>query len=149
MLALLPAVVVAVCVRVLTLTHPPVAARAAAAAGVAAAAWIAYRLLTVRLTVADDGIHVRGVWYEADIDWADVQAGGIAPATPALRALLWGVMAPQTLELRTTRGTLRPLVAVGPEDDDDLRRAATAVRLRIAGWTVPAQRSPDGRVTRV
>src|SRR4051812_14990465 len=73
-LAILPGLVVAACVRTLTLASPPVALRVAAAAVIALACWTSYRLLTAAVTVGDAGVRVRGVLYDADIPWADLHS---------------------------------------------------------------------------
>src|SRR3954470_18586837 len=91
-LAVLPAIAVAVAVRLLTLGHPPLLLRLAAAASVALASWVAYRLLTARVVVTDDGVEVRGVLYDAEIPWTQLEAAETAPAAGALRALVWGLM---------------------------------------------------------
>jgi hypothetical protein len=144
LLALLPAVVIGVCVRILTLTGTVVAVRAAAAGVVAVAAWTSYRLLTARLCVDESGVMVRGVFYEAEIPWADVQAADIVPARRVVRGLVWGVMHPHHIRLRTSGGTLHPVVAIGPADDDEMRRAVGAIRARLGSRHIPSpRRSPD------
>jgi hypothetical protein len=141
MLALLPAVIVGVCVRALTLGGTPLALRVAAAAVVAGACWSAYRLLTARLTVDADGIHVRGVLYDADLPWSQVLSATVVPAARPLRALVWGVMQPHTLELHTTSATrLRPVVTLGPSDDHELRLVMGAIRAYLSSVNVPMQR---------
>ena len=148
-LAVLPAIVVGACVRVLSLGHSPLAARTAAAAAVALACWTAYRLLTARLTVDDTGLTVRGVFYDAHVPWSEVATVDLRPAHPALRALVWGVMRPRALEIRTGSAVLRPLAAVGDEDDDDMSRVVRAIRSRLAVAPVPGQRPASDQVTTV
>jgi hypothetical protein len=140
LLALLPAVVIGVCVRILTLTGASVPQRAAAAGVVAIAAWTSYRLLTARLLVDENGVSVRGVFYEAEVPWADLRSAEIRPAGRILRSLVWGMMQPHHIELRTTGATLRPVVAIGPADDDEMRRAVGAIRARLGSRHIPTQR---------
>ena len=73
-LALLPAIVVAVAVRVLTLGQPPLAARLGAAAAIALASWIAYRLLTARVVVDETGLEIRGVFHEGQVLWSEIES---------------------------------------------------------------------------
>ena len=151
LLALLPAVVIGVCVWVLTLTGAGVALRATAAAVVAIAAWTSSRLLTARLTVHESGVAVRGVFYDAEIPWSDLETAEIRPAGRVVRGLVWGVMQPHHIELRTPRARLRPVVAIGPADDDEMRRAVGAIRARLGSWHIPQQRTAtddDRQVTR-
>jgi hypothetical protein len=141
MLALLPAVVVGICVRGLTLGTAPVALRVAAAALIAGACWTAYRLLTARLVVDGDGVHVRGVLYDADIPWSMVERADVVPAARPLRALVWGVMKPHTLELHTGPARIRPVVTLGAADDHELRLVMSAIRAYLTSSAdVPAQR---------
>jgi hypothetical protein len=152
LLSLLPAVVIGVCVRILTLTGTVVAVRAAVAGVVAIAAWTSYRLLTARLCVDENGVSVRGVFYEAEIPWADVRSAEIVPARRLIRGLVWGMMQPHHIELRTSGGTLRPVVAIGPADDDEMRRAVGAIRARVGSLNIPGQRQSiedDEKVTSV
>lgn len=146
-LALLPAVVVAIAVRVLTLGNPPLLARVAAAAAVAVAAWVAYRLLTARVVVGEGGIEVRGVLYEGEISWTELESVEVHPAPRPLRALVWGVMQPQGLVLRGRTRTLRPIAAVTHQDDDDLTRAVGAMKVRLGAWGLPVQRDSQESVT--
>jgi hypothetical protein len=143
LLALLPAIVIGVCVRVLTLTGTSLPVRAAAAGVVALAAWTSYRLLTARLSVDESGVAVRGVFYEAEIPWADVESAEIQPACRVIRGLVWGVMQPHHIELRTSGATLRPVVALGAADDDEMRRAVGAIRARIGSRHIPQQRRSE------
>lgn len=142
-LALLPAVAVALAIRMLTVTAPPLAVRMVAAAAVAVSGWVAYRLLTARVTVAEGGVTVRGVFYEADIPWSALESAEISPASRPLRLLVWGVMQPHSLTLRTGSRTLRPVAATSAPDDDDLNRAVGAIRARLGAWHIPAQRRPE------
>ena len=146
-LALLPALVVAAAVRVLTLGSPPLWSRLAAAVGVAAASWVAYRLLTARVVVADGGVEVRGVLYEGQVSWADLESVETGPAPGAVRALVWGVMQPHGLVLRGQGRTLRPIGAMCQADDEDLQRALGAIRVRLGAWGIPTQREPQESVT--
>jgi len=129
-LAIIPAIVVAICVRVLTLGSPPVPARAAAAALVALCCWIAYRLLTVKVTLGEASIHVRGVLYDADVSYDDLESAVVAAPGWAVRALVWGVMRPHAVEFRTRTGRVRPLALVSAADDDDVQRALRALLVR-------------------
>jgi hypothetical protein len=150
MLALLPAVVVGVCVRLLTLGSTPLALRLVAAALVAAACWSAYRLLTARIVVDAEGIHVRGVLYDADLPWTQVRSASVVPAARPLRAMVWGVMQPHTLELHTTSATrLRPVVTLGPSDDHELRLVMGAIRAYLSSVNVPMQRQPEASTSTV
>lgn len=147
--ALLPAVAIAIAVRVLTLGQPPLAARLGAAAGVAVACWVGYRLLTARVAVGDGGIEVRGVLYEGLIPWTDLQAVECGPAPRALRMLVWGVMQPHGLVLHGRGRTLRPIAAVCGANDEELQRALGAIRVRLGAWGAPAQRRPQESVTSI
>lgn len=145
-LALLPAAVVAVAVRILTLGERPLGVRLAAAAAVAAACWVGYRLLTARVVVGEGGIEIRGVLYEGQVSWSDLEAVETAPASRAVRALVWGVMQPHGLVLRGRTRTLRPIAAVCRPDDEDLVRAVGAIRVRLGAWGVPVQRAESDAV---
>jgi hypothetical protein len=142
LLALLPAVVIGLCVGVLTRTGAPLAVRVAAAGVVALAAWSSYRLLTARLAVDETGVTVRGVFYEADIPWSELRSAEIRPANLVLRCLAWN-RKPHRIELQTSGATLRPVVALGPADDDEMRRAVGAIRARVGSWSVPSQRQSN------
>jgi hypothetical protein len=148
-LALLPALVIVAAVRVLTLGNPHVWERASAAVAVAAASWIAYRLLTARVVVGDSGVEVRGILYEGEIRWSDLHAVETRPAPRAIRALVWGVMQPHSLVLRGQTRTLRPIGAVCQADDEDLQRALGAIRVRLGAWGIPAQREAQESVTSI
>jgi hypothetical protein len=149
LLALLPAIAVTVAVRLLTLGRPAPAIRITAAAAIAAAAWVAYRLLTSRVVVNDAGVEVRGVFYEGQIRWSDLETVEIATVSRPLQALVWGVMQPQGLVLRGRSRTLRPIAAVCPADDEELLRALGAIRVRLGAWGIPAQRQTQASVTTV
>jgi hypothetical protein len=139
-LALIPGVVIVLSVRLLTLGNPPTWLRLGSAAGVAVAAWVAYRLLTARLVVSEDGLHVRGVFYEADVAWADLDEVSRTPSGLPLRLLVWGVFSPETLTLRASGRRLRPVAAITRDDDDELRTVMQAVQARLRGW--PGQTRP-------
>src|SRR3954447_6112126 len=146
-LAVLPAIAVALAVRLLTLGHPPLLLRVAAAASVALACWVAYRLLTARVVVTDHGVEVRGVLYDADISWAELDGAEAGPAARPLQALVWGIMQPHGLVLRGRGRTLRPIAAVSHADDEDVLHAIAAIRARLGAWGVPTQRQPQETVT--
>jgi hypothetical protein len=133
-LALLPGIVVVLSVRLLTLGNPPIWLRLLSAAAVALAAWVAYRLLTAKLVVAEDGLHVRGVLYEADVAWADLDEVSRTPSGLPLRLLVWGVFSPETLTLRASGRRLRPVAAITRDDDDELRTVMHAVQTRLRAW---------------
>src|SRR3954464_15912809 len=113
-LALIPAVIVVLSVRLLTLGTPPTWARVAVAAAIALSAWIAYRLLTAKLVVREDGLHVRGVFYDADVAGAELDEVSRTPSGLPLRLLVWGVFSPETLTLRASGRRLRPVPRVPP-----------------------------------
>jgi hypothetical protein len=148
-LALVPALVVVASARLLTLGSPRLWERVAAAVGVAAASWVAYRLLTARVVVGEGGVEVRGVLYEGEIRWTDLHAVEVARAPRAARALVWGVMQPYGLVLRGQGRTLRPIGAMCQADDEDLQRALGAIKVRLGAWGIPTQRESQGSVTRV
>ncbi|MDQ1706662.1 MAG: hypothetical protein QOF18_3028 [Frankiaceae bacterium] len=148
-LALLPGLVVALAVRVLTLATPPLGIRVAAAGAVALACWTAFRLLTSKVTVGDLGVRVRGVLYDADIPWAHLESVDVSPSGRPLRLLVWGVMQPHTLRLRTGSRTLRPVAAITTVDDEGLERAIGAMRVRSGASGIPQQRQPQESVTSV
>jgi hypothetical protein len=139
-LAVVPAVVVVVCIRVLTLGSPPAAARVAAAGIVAISCWVAYRLLTVKVRLDEASIHIRGVFYEADVTYDELEAAVVAAPSWAVRGLLWGVMRPHAVELRTRHGRVRPLALVGAPDDDDVQRMIRALLVRCGTRLMPAGR---------
>ena len=142
-LALLPAIVIALAVRLLTLGSPATWMRVAAAGGIAISAWVAYRLLTAKLVVGEDGLHVRGVFYEADVTWADLDEVSRTPSALPLRLLVWGVFSPESLTLHVAGRRLRPVAAISGPDDDELRRVMHAVQARLRGWPAHARRSED------
>jgi Bacterial PH domain len=133
-LALIPAIAVVLSVRLLTLGTPPTWLRLTAAGGVAVAAWVAYRLLTARLVVGEEGLHVRGVLYEADVDWAELDEISRTPSGLPLRLLVWGIFSPETLTLRASGRRLRPVAAITTSDDDELRQAMHTMQARLRGW---------------
>jgi hypothetical protein len=137
-LALLPAIVIAVAVRVLTLADPATWLRLVAAGGIALSAWTAYRLLTARLVVSEEGLHVRGVFYDADVTWADLDAVSRTPSALPLRLLVWGIFSPESLTLHVAGRRLRPVAAISGADDDELHRVMTTLEARLRGW--PARR---------
>ena len=139
-LALIPAIVVVLSVRMLTLGTPPTWVRLVAAAGVALAAWVGYRLLTSKLVVHEDGIHVRGVFYEADVAWFDIDEVSRTPSGLPLRLLVWGVFTPETLTLHAAGRRLRPVATITRDDDEELRTVMHAVQTRLRGW--PGQTRP-------
>lgn len=141
-LALLPGLLVAACVRVLTLGTPPIPLRAAAAAVIALACWTSYRLLTATVTVGDGGVRVRGVLYDADIPWEDLHTVTVEQTAGAVRFLLWGMVAPRTVTLVCTDRILRPIGMVSAPDDEEVDRAVGAMRVRSGVWRVPTQREP-------
>ncbi|MBV9097297.1 MAG: hypothetical protein JO079_04485 [Frankiaceae bacterium] len=141
-LAVLPGLLVAACVRVLTLGMPPVALRAAAAAVIALACWTSYRLLTAAVTVGDGGVRVRGVLYDAEIPWDDLHSVAVEPSVGAVRFLLWGMVTPRTVTLVCTGRVLRPVGMISGPDDEEVDRAVGAMRVRSGVWRVPAQREP-------
>jgi hypothetical protein len=141
-MALLPALVIAVCVRVLTLGTPPLALRLVAAGVIALCCWTSYRLLTASVTVTDAGVRVRGVMYDADVPWDDLHAVNVQPAGAAVRFLLWGMIAPRSVTLVCNGRILRPIGMLSGADDDDVDRAVGAMRVRCGVWRVPVQRTP-------
>jgi len=141
-LALLPAIVVAVAVRVLTLDQPPLAVRVGAAAAIALACWIAYRLLTARVVVDEAGLEIRGVFHEGQVLWSELESVETRPASLGLRLLVWGVIKPHGLVLRGRNRTLRPIAAVCQPDDEDLMRALGAIKVRLGAWGIPSESDP-------
>jgi hypothetical protein len=142
-LALIPAVIVVLSVRLLTLGTPPTWARVIAAGAIAVSAWIAYRLLTAKLVVGEDGLHVRGVFYDADVAWADLDEVSRTPSGLPLRLLVWGVFSPETLTLRASGRRLRPVAAITRDDDNELRRVVQTMQTRLQGWSAPGRQVKD------
>jgi hypothetical protein len=141
-LAVLPGLLVAGCVRTLTLGTPPVALRAGAAALVALACWTAYRLLTASVTVGESGVRVRGVLYDADVPWADLHSVSLDDATGPVRFLLWGILSVRTVTLVCSGRILRPVAMFSGPDDEEIERAVGAIRVRSGVWRAPVQRQP-------
>lgn len=142
-LAVLPGLLVAACVRVFTLGTPPVPLRVSAAAVIALACWTSYRLLTASVTVGESGVRVRGVLYDAEIPWDDLHTVTVAPATGAVRFLLWGMITPRAVTLVCNDRILRPVGMLSGPEDDEVDRAVGAMRVRSGVWRVPMQREPD------
>lgn len=142
LLAVAPAVVVAVAVRVMTLGTPPVAVRVVAAAAVAVACWTAYRLLTVSVTIGDDEVRVRGVFYDASIRYAEIGSVSHDQPSAAVRALIWGAMQGRAVTLVAGGRTLRPLALLSFAEDMDIDRAVDAILVRTGAFRIPAQRTP-------
>ena len=142
LLAVVPAIVVAIAVRVMTLGTPAAAIRIAAAAVVAIACWTAYRLLTVKVTIGDTAVHVRGVFYDAEIGYADLT--GIDHSEPhvVVRALIWGAMKARAVTLVGGGRTMRPLALLSFAEDMDIDRAVDAMLVRTGACRIPAQRQP-------
>jgi hypothetical protein len=126
---------------VLTLGTPPVAARVGAAAVVAISCWVAYRLLTVKVTLGEASIRVRGVFYDAMVSYDELEAAVVAAPGWTVRALMWGLMRPHTVELRTRNAKLRPLalVSAADSDDDDVQRVLRALFVRCGTRLTPAK----------
>jgi len=146
-LALIPAVVIVLSVRLLTLATPPTWARLLAAGGIALAAWVAYRLLTAKLIVGEEGLHVRGVFYDADVAWTEVDEISRTPSGLPLRMLVWGVFSPETLTLRASGRRLRPVAAITRDDDDELRRVMQTMQTRLQGWPAQTRQVKDSAGT--
>jgi hypothetical protein len=142
MVAVVPAIVVAVAVRVMTLGTPPAAIRVLAACSVAMACWTAYRLLTVRVTIGSHAVAVRGVFYDAEVSYDDLR--GVSHDEPglAVRALVWGTMKTRAVTLVGPNRTVRPLALLSFHDDIDIDRAVDAILVRTGACRVPAQRQP-------
>lgn len=136
-LALVPAVAVVLCVRLLTIGSPPVVLRVAAAAMVAGCCWTAYRLLTCKVTVSETGVTIRGVFYDADVTWEEIMSVERATSGPALRLLMWGVMSPHSVAVIGRSRTLRPLAMLSHAEDDEVERAVGAIRVRAGAWRSP------------
>ena len=143
LLAVVPAVLVALAIRVMTLGNPPAALRVAAAGVVAVACWTAYRLLTVRVTIRDTEVHVRGVFYDADIPYAELRSVSHAEPSFAVRALIWGAMQARAVTLVAAGRTVRPLALLSFAEDMDIDRAVDALLVRTGAFRIPAQREPS------
>jgi hypothetical protein len=142
-IAVLPAAVVALAIRILTIGTPPAAVRVAAAALVALACWTAYRLMTVKVTIGAEQVHVRGVFYEAEIPYGDLHAVQHAEPSWAVRALVWGTMQARAVTLVAANRRMRPLALLSVADDVDIDRAVDAMLVRTGACRVPAQRKPE------
>jgi hypothetical protein len=140
LLAVVPAVVVTIAVRVFTLGTPPAAIRIAAAATVALACWTAYRLLTVKVTIGDKAVVVRGVFYDAEIGYADLNAVDHSEPHVVVRALIWGAMKARAVTLVGAGRTMRPLALLSFAEDMDIDRAVDAMLVRTGACRIPAQR---------
>jgi len=143
LLAVIPAVFVALAIRVMTIGAPPVALRALAAGVIAVACWTAYRLLTVRVTIADTEVHVRGVFYDANISYAELRSVSHAEPGFAVRALIWGAMQARAVTLVAAGRTIRPLALLSFAEDMDIDRAVDALLVRTGAFRIPAQRQPS------
>ena len=143
LLAVVPAVVVAIAVRVMTLGTPPAAIRITAAAVVAIACWTAYRLLTVKVTIGDTAVVVRGVFYDAEIDYDDLSTVDHSEPHMVVRALIWGAMKARAVTLVGAGRTMRPLALLSFAEDMDIDRAVDAMLVRTGACRIPAQRRPS------
>ena len=143
LLAVVPAVAVALAIRVMTLGSPPAALRILAAAVVAVACWTAYRLLTVSVTIGDSEVHVRGVFYDANISYAELRSVTHAEPGLAVRALIWGAMKARAVTLVAAGRTMRPLALLSFAEDMDIDRAVDALLVRTRAFRIPAQREPS------
>lgn len=143
LLAVIPAVVVVLAVRVLTLSTPPAVIRALAAGGIAVACWTAYRLLTVKVTIRDTEVHVRGVFYDADISYAELRSITHDQPGLAVRALVWGAMRARAVTLVAAGRKMRPLALLSFAEDMDIDRAVDAILVRTGAFRIPTQRQPS------
>jgi len=143
LLAVVPAVAVALAIRVMTLGSPPAVLRVLAAAVVAVACWTAYRLLTVSVTIGDSEVHVRGVFYDANISYAELRSVTHAEPGLAVRALIWGAMKARAVTLVAAGRTMRPLALLSFAEDMDIDRAVDALLVRTGAFRIPAQREPS------
>jgi hypothetical protein len=143
LLAVVPAVVVAIAIRVMTLGTPPEALRVGAACAVALACWTAYRLLTVKVTIGDTGVLVRGVFYDAEIGYGDLRTVSHSQPHLVVRALIWGTMKTRAVTLDAAGRKLRPLALLSFAEDMDIDRAVDAMLVRTGACRVPAQRQPS------
>ena len=142
-LAVIPAVFVAVAVRVLTLGTPPELLRIVAACVVTLACWTAYRLLTVSVTVGAEDVHVRGVFYDARIGYDDLRTVTHTQPGIAVRALIWGTMQTRAVTLEAAGRIMRPLAMLSFAEDMDIDRAVDAMLVRTGAYRIPAQRQPS------
>jgi hypothetical protein len=142
LLAVVPAVLLALAIRVMTLGTRPAALRVLAAGVVAIACWTAYRLLTVRVTIGDTEVHVRGVFYDAKISYAELRSVSHAEPGFAVRALIWGAMRARAVTLVAAGRTMRPLALLSFAEDMDIDRAVDALLVRTGAFRIPAQRQP-------
>jgi hypothetical protein len=140
LLALVPAVVVAIAIRVLTHGTPPAAIRITAAAAVTIACWTAYRLLTVKVTIGVEAVVVRGVFYDAEIGYDDLNAVDHSEPPVAVRALIWGAMKARAVTLVGAGRTMRPLALLSFAEDMDIDRAVDAMLVRTGACRIPGQR---------
>lgn len=143
LLAVVPGIIVALAVRVMTLGSPPATVRVPAAAVIALACWTAYRLLTVRVTIGDTGLHVRGVLYDAHINYAELGSVSHDEPGPAIRVLVWGAMKARAVTLVAAGRTMRPLALLSFADDMDIDRAVDAILVRTGAFRIPSQRMPS------
>ena len=143
LLAVVPAVVVAIAIRVMTLGTPPAPIRVAAAVVVAGACWTAYRLLTVKVTIGETAVHVRGVFYDAEIGYGDLNAVDHSEPHAVVRALIWGAMKARGVTLVGSGRALRPLALLSFAEDMDIDRAVDAMLVRTGACRIPAQRQPS------
>lgn len=143
LLAVVPAVVVVIAVRVMTLGTPPAAVRVAAACAVALACWTAYRLLTVKVTVGATGVVVRGVLYDAEIGYGDLSTVTHSEPNLVVRVLVWGTMKARAVTLEAAGRKMRPLALLSFAEDMDIDRAVDAMLVRTGACRVPAQRRPS------
>ena len=141
-LAVVPAIVVALAVRVMTLGTPPTPVRVLAAGTVAVAAWTAYRLLTVRVTIGDTEVHVRGVFYDAQLTYGELRSVTHDQPGIAVRALLYGAFKGRAVTLVAGGRTMRPLALLSFAEDMDIDRAVDAILVRSGAFRVPSQRQP-------
>jgi hypothetical protein len=142
-IAVLPGAVVALAIRVLTIGTPPAPMRVVAAGMVALSCWTAYRLLTVKVTIGAERVHVRGVFYDADIPYGDLRTVTHAEPSWAVRALVWGTMQARAVTFVVANRTMRPLALLSVADDVDIDRAVDAILVRTGACRVPAQRRPE------
>jgi hypothetical protein len=143
MLAVVPGAVVAVAVRLMTLGTPPTALRLAAAPVVALACWTAYRLLTVKVTIGQTAVVVRGVFYDAEIGYGDLSAVDHTEPHLVVRAFIWGAMQARAVTLNAAGRKMRPLALLSFAEDMDIDRAVDAMLVRTGACRVPAQRRPS------